>query len=213
MCPSADRPDPRYPCNASVDRWIAVDVERNLMKSGRWVAIAVLCTALAGCSKEIPVVDKDTLERQLFERLATEWGHNPQEVKCPAGLRGEVGHKQACVVTDDGVDYNVFATVNAVSGDSVSFTIETGDALTKETPVPEVYIGREDLARGVAERMAQQLGREPQLVNCPNDLPAVLDATVMCYFHDRGDVYDATVKVTQVDGNAVLYDVLVAPPR
>ena len=184
------------------------------MKFGRWLVVATALVAVAGCSKEIPVVDKDTLERQMFERIATEWGHNPQSMKCPAGLRGEVSAKQTCVVTDDGVDYRVTATVTEVQDKDISFSIKTGEALTTETPQPEVYIGREELAQNVSDQLSQQLGRPPELLNCPNDLPAVLGTKVTCYLHDGPDVFDVVVTVTSVDGDNVLFDVDVAPqPR
>lgn len=184
------------------------------MKFGRWLVVATALVAVAGCSKEIPVVDKDTLERQMFERIATEWGHNPQAVKCPSGLRGTVGAEQTCVLTDDGVDYQVTATVNEVKDNEVSFTIKTGEPLTVKAPPLDVYIDREDLERNVSDQLNQQLGRPPELLNCPNDLPAVLDAKVLCYLHDGPNVYDVVVTVTQVDGDNVLFDAVVAPgPR
>ena len=75
------------------------------MKFGRLLVAAIAMAGVAGCTTQIPIVDKDTLENQVFERLAKEWGHNPQKVKCPSALRGEVKQKQTCVVTDDGVDH------------------------------------------------------------------------------------------------------------
>ncbi len=184
------------------------------MGFGRRLIVATALLAVASCGREIPVVDKETLQNQIFERLATEWGHNPQKVTCPAGLRGEIDAEQTCVVTNDGVDYHVTATVTGVEGDAVEFKIKTGEALTVETPTPEVYVGRDDVARTISEQVAQQAGAAPELVNCPNDRPAVLDAAVTCYLHNGSNVYDVAVKVTTLEGDNVGYDIHVAPePR
>lgn len=180
------------------------------MKLGRLLVAMIAMAGIAGCTAQIPIVDKDTLENQVYERLAKEWGHNPQKVKCPSALRGEVKQKQTCVVTDDGVDHLVTVTVIKVDGKDVEFKLDTGAPLTAPTTQPEVYVGREDVAKQVAEQILAQTGRPAEMVNCPNDLPAVVGATTTCYIHDGSDVYDAVVTVREVNGDDVKFDVQVA---
>ncbi|MCE5291837.1 MAG: DUF4333 domain-containing protein [Nocardiaceae bacterium] len=180
------------------------------MKVGSSLVAAIALVGITGCSVQIPVVGKDSLENQVFERLAKEWGHNPQKVKCPAALRGEINQKQTCVVTDDGVDHMVTVTVVKVDGSNVDFKLDTGAALTSPTAQPEFFVGREDVARQVADQIVAQLGRPAEMVNCPNDLPAVVGATTTCYIHDGSDVWDAVVTVREVNGSNVNFDVQVA---
>lgn len=80
-------------------------------------------------------------------------------------------------------------------------------------PLEVQPVAAEDLAAEVAERVAQEIGYEPE-VSCPEDLPAEVDATVTCDLTAPTSTIPATVTVTAVDEETgtVTFDVHVDAP-
>lgn len=74
-------------------------------------------------------------------------------------------------------------------------------------------VGTEDLAQEVAQRLASEIGYEPE-VDCPDELPAEVGATVTCQLTAPNGTLEAVVTVTEVDTETgtVLFDVLVDAP-
>ncbi len=67
-------------------------------------------------------------------------------------------------------------------------------------------VEQEEVASQISAELAAQVGREPELVECPDDLDAEVGATLTCTLTDDGDVYDVRVEVTEVNGDDVLFD-------
>ncbi|MBD8505358.1 DUF4333 domain-containing protein [Hoyosella sp. G463] len=67
-------------------------------------------------------------------------------------------------------------------------------------------VDQEEVASQISAELATQVGREPELVECPDDLDAEVGATLTCTLTDDGDLYDVLVEVTEVNGDDVLFD-------
>jgi len=76
-------------------------------------------------------------------------------------------------MTYDGQPYGVNVTVTSVDGDRVNFDIV-------ET------VSKDDVAKQISDQLAQQFGRTPEKVTCPNDLKGDVGATTRCELTDHG---------------------------
>lgn len=61
----------------------------------------------------------------------------------------------------------------------------------------------------VKKALGEKVGREPESIDCPDDLPAEVGAALRCTLTDSGLTYGVTVNVTKVDGSDVLFDIAV----
>lgn len=59
-------------------------------------------------------------------------------------------------------------------------------------------VDHDDLAQVVSDRLAQQVGRQPDSVTCPKDLPAEVGSSIRCTLTEGGQSLDVTVTVTSV---------------
>jgi hypothetical protein len=89
----------------------------------------------------------------------------------------------------------VAASVAVLAGCSVSFGTRSVD--------------KNDVASEIGSKFEQQLGRKPDKVECPNNLEARKDATLVCTLTDQGTSYDVHVTVTSVDGDKANFDIKV----
>lgn len=64
-----------------------------------------------------------------------------------------------------------------------------------------------DLERSVAQTLAEQVGQQPDGVDCPDDLEGEVGAVLECTLTADGVTHNLTVTVTSVEGDTVNYDV------
>jgi hypothetical protein len=64
-------------------------------------------------------------------------------------------------------------------------------------------VDRADVEEQVSTQLGEQAGREPEAVECPEDLEGEVDTTMTCVLRDGGQEYDVTVTVTEVEGTRV----------
>ena len=170
---------------------------------------AACCTAavsvamLAGCSANS--VDKGDVADEISTQLAAQVGATPDSVECPDDLDAEVGATTTCTLTADGTDYEVGVKVTSVDGDNVAFDIDNKDGFGQTTTVD-----RDAVAEQISTQLTEQVGTEPDSVECPGDLDAEVGATMTCVLTDEGTSYDVEVTVTSVEGDNVAFDIQVA---
>lgn len=71
-------------------------------------------------------------------------------------------------------------------------------------------VPQDDVEAQVFDGLTETVGEEPDDVTCPGDLPAEVDAEMVCELTAQGDSIDVTVTVTSVDGSDVEFDFVVA---
>ncbi|GAB2567588.1 DUF4333 domain-containing protein [Nocardia heshunensis] len=70
-------------------------------------------------------------------------------------------------------------------------------------------VDKKDVANEISGKLADQVGRKPEKVDCPANLPARKDATLTCTLTDQGSSYDVHVTVTSVEGDHTKFDIKV----
>ncbi len=73
--------------------------------------------------------------------------------------------------------------------------------LSKETVIP----GK--AAEAVTNMVSQQTGFTPTDVTCPSGVEAKVDKTFQCHFTGPDGPYTAYMKITNVDGDNVMFDI------
>ena len=141
-------------------------------------------------------VVKGEVETQVAAQLGQEVGEEPDEVTCPTGLDATVGAALTCTLTAAGDEADVDVEVTEVEGSDVAFDIEVAGS-----------VDRADVEEQVSTQLGAQVGREPEDITCPGDLPAVVGATLSCVLTDGGDQLDVALEVTGVDGADVSFDI------
>jgi predicted thioesterase len=167
----------------------------------RSVAICCLLPALvagtAACSSGPSTVKKDDVVSQINTNMTDAAGNKPDSVNCPDELNATVGAQTNCEMKVKGQPFNVNVTVTSVDGDKVKFDmVETVD--------------KAQVAEEISGQLAQQAGRKPESVTCPDNLKGVAGATLECELTDAGQTYGITVTVTSVDAGDVKFDIKVA---
>lgn len=70
-------------------------------------------------------------------------------------------------------------------------------------------VAAENVEREI-DNLVQRLGGAPaDKVDCPDDLPAEVGASVRCSFTAQGATYGVTVTVTSIEGDTANYDIKV----
>ena len=164
---------------------------------GIWVTVAATSMAVTGCSFSISsnqdkTVAKSEVADQISDKVNEKAGHKPQSVTCPDDLKATVGASLDCHMSYDGQTYGVNVTVTSVDGSKVNFDIV-------ET------VNKDDVAKSISDQLAQQFGRTPDNVTCPNDLKGDVGATLRCQLTDQGSTFGVTVTVTSVASDDVKY--------
>ena len=165
-----------------------------LGRSLRRAAAALLLTgALGGCAgARLDDADLVATLRAELERH----GVRADDLRCPSGLRAEVGESVRCTFTVDGQAVDAVATVSAVDGGTVTY-----DVHTEARPV----------AKNVLERTVPQTltrtGVSVGTATCSGDLPAQVGATVACTLTNADGATDWTVRTTSVDGGKIGYSI------
>jgi hypothetical protein len=183
----------------------------------RWAAAALALLCVAGCAK---LATDDSVEEQIRSQLGTD------TADCPSDLQGEVGRSIVCQATAGGRKFDVKVTVTSVDGDKINFKIERIGATptaaapsaapsepaaapppASTAPTAQVVDGKK-VAQSVFDKLTATVGQQPDEVSCP-DLPATVGASVRCRLKTGTDVYGVTVKVSNVDGTDVNFDIQV----
>ncbi|RMI35560.1 DUF4333 domain-containing protein [Nocardia stercoris] len=70
-------------------------------------------------------------------------------------------------------------------------------------------VDKNDVANEISQKLTEQVGKQPDKVECPGNLPAKVGATLVCTLTDGTTQYDVHVDVTGVDGDKALFDIKV----
>jgi hypothetical protein len=159
----------------------------------RTSAAVLMASALGGCSGA--ELDDDDLVATLRAELARH-GVQADDLRCPSGLRAEVGESVRCAFTVGGQPVDAVARISAVDGETVTY-----DVHTEARPVM-----KEVLERSVAEKLGQA-GVPAGSASCAGDLPAQVGAAVGCTLSGPEGESSWTVRTTSVDGGKIDYSI------
>jgi hypothetical protein len=138
-------------------------------------------------------VSKTDVAQQITSKLTDAAGNKPDSVTCPGDLPANVGAQVNCEMKVKNQTFNVNVTVTSVNGNDVKFDmVETVD--------------KNQVASQISDKLAQQVGRPPDSVTCPNNLKGVEGATLRCQLTDGSEKYGISVTVTSVDAGDVNFD-------
>ncbi|MDQ4037586.1 MAG: DUF4333 domain-containing protein [Actinomycetota bacterium] len=70
-----------------------------------------------------------------------------------------------------------------------------------------VVVAADDVASQISDQLEAEVGQRPDSVECPEDLPGEVGATMRCELTAGEDVLGVTVSVTEVDGATVNFDI------
>jgi predicted thioesterase len=168
-------------------------------------ALTGLLIGSAGCLTGPKVVTKHDVAAQVSQTMKDAKGNKPESVTCPHDLRPTVGSTLRCTMTFQGRPVAVNVTVTSVEDGNAKFDIVA-------------VVDRNEVATRISQRVADSGGNKPGSVTCPEDLTAVVGATLRCELTDAGERHGVTVGVTSVDGGDVKFnfkvdDEPVSPPR
>ncbi|HTX96235.1 MAG TPA: DUF4333 domain-containing protein [Mycobacterium sp.] len=165
---------------------------RTLLVSGAAVVIAGVgaCSCSIGSSH---AVSKTDVASQITSKMTDAAGNKPDSVNCPNDLPAKVGAQLNCEMKVKNQTFNVNVTVTSVNGNDVKFDmVETVD--------------KNQVASIISNKLAQQVGRRPDSVICPDNLKGTEGATLRCQLTDGSDKYGVNVTVTSVDAGDVNFD-------
>src|SRR5271168_3691461 len=141
-------------------------IVRALLISGAAAAVAAsagACSCSVGSSSH--AVPKNDVSSQISSKMTDASGNKPESVTCPNDLPATVGAQLNFAMKIKGAPYNVNVTVTSVNGSDVKFDmVETVD--------------KNLVASWVSDRLAQQVGRRPDSVSCPDNLKGIAGATL-----------------------------------
>jgi hypothetical protein len=172
---------------------MARSVVRTLLVAG---AAAGLMASAGACSCSVSskhAVSKGDVANQITAKLTDAAGNKPESVDCPNDLPAAVGAQLNCTMKVKDQTFNVNVTVTSVNGNDVKFDmVETVD--------------KNQVAKILSNKLAQQVGRKPDSVTCPDNLKGTEGATLRCELTDGGQKYGIAVTVTSVDAGDVSFD-------
>jgi len=87
------------------------------------ISVAVIALAVVVAKNATPTVAQSKVESQITDQLEKTDGQRPDSVRCPGGLKGEVGTTMTCTLTAPGEERPVQVTVTSVDGLTVNFDI------------------------------------------------------------------------------------------
>ncbi len=158
------------------------------MKRISWLAVAP-AVLLAGCSASVGddnlKVDqvKDTITKQYAAQ-----GVKLSDLTCNDEIEGEKGAPIKCTALNQkGTKLYIEGEVTEIKDSKANFKVETVRATATGAKVAE-------LASAALEK---QVGRAPEKLTCPDEVPLPTTPTVTCELTDQGKVYDATVTITK----------------
>lgn len=75
--------------------------------------------------------------------------------------------------------------------------------------IGDTSVDSEEISRQASAALEEQIGRAPDDLTCPEDLPGEVGASIRCELTDGGQSYGVTVTTTAVEGSSVDFDVQV----
>ncbi len=173
---------------------MAHSIVRSMLASA---AAAGLMATVGACSCSVGTgphaVSKSDVASQITSKMTDAAGNKPDKVSCPGDLPAKVGAQLNCEMKVKDQTFNVNVTVTSVDGDNVKFDmVETVD--------------KNQVAAEITTKLAQQVGKKPDSVTCPDNLKGVPGATLRCQLVDGTDKYGVNVTVTNVDAGDVNFD-------
>ncbi|RMI09115.1 DUF4333 domain-containing protein [Cellulomonas triticagri] len=85
----------------------------------------------------------------------------------------------------------------------------TLSACSVSAGVGTVRVAADDLESKVTEQLTEMAGQAPDALDCPEDLPGEVDASVRCTLTAGSDRLGVTVTVTEVEGTDVAFAIQV----
>lgn len=159
------------------------------------LALAPVGLLTAGCGGT-PTVDRAQLEDRVSSALEKQAGSDPGGVSCPDDLPGKVGQTVRCTLDKDSDKVPLEVRVTSVHGDQVNFWI-----------APTVV--QSSLEAQVSEALTREAGVAPDDISCPADLVGRVGEKMRCTLTAGSDKLGVSVKVTDVQGQHVGFDVAV----
>lgn len=166
---------------------------------------AAAAAALSGCSVSAGSSPDEISAAELSETSTRAlMDSNPDQgtltVTCAEPVPFAVGSSQECDLDRDGDVYTAAVTVTSAEGNDFEVEVEAGG---RTLPAAEV-------AQRISEELTELVGTAPEKVECPEDLPGTVSATMTCALTDGDVVLDVMVVVDEVDGDQVAFDIEVA---
>jgi Domain of unknown function (DUF4333) len=158
-------------------------------------ALAGALLVSGGCTTGPKVVTKHDVAGQISQKLKDANGKPPQSVTCPDDLKPTVGSTLKCTMTLEDQQVGVNVTVTSVDGDNVNFDMVA-------------VLDRKVVEAQISQNMTDAAGNKPEAVTCPDDLKAVIGATLDCHMTIKGKPFGVNVTVTSVDGGVPKYDMV-----
>jgi hypothetical protein len=155
------------------------------------MASAGACSCSVGSSSH--AVSKNDVARQITAKMTDAAGNKPDSVTCPTDLPANVGAQINCEMKVSGETRNVNVTVTSVNGNDVKFDMTQ-------------TLDKNQVASQISDKLTTPTGGKPDAVTCPDNLKAVVGATLRCQLTDGTQKYGVTVIVTRVDGDDVNFD-------
>ena len=172
---------------------MARSIVRTLLVAGTATA---LMAGVGACSCSVTskhAVSKSDVAGQITAKMTDAAGNKPESVTCPDDLAAKVGAQINCEMKVDGQSRNVNVTVTSVNGNDVKFDmIQTLD--------------KNQIASQISDKLTTPTGGKADSVTCPDNLKAVMGATLRCQLTDGTEKYGVMVTVTRVDGDDVNFD-------
>jgi len=64
-----------------------------------------------------------------------------------------------------------------------------------------------DAAQQISDQLDATVGQRPDAVECPEDIPAEIGATMRCELTDGESVYGVTIRITEVTDGVATFDI------
>jgi hypothetical protein len=160
------------------------------------VLVTMAVAALAACGTDGgagPTVSRQALQSDIANRLA-EAGDPTRSVICQQDLVGQVGKTARCdVEMSDANSFQPIVTVTRVNGTTVDYEM---------TPA----LSQGQLEKAVAGLIVQNSGDRVDSVACESGLEGRVDAIAHCDVDAGGKKSRRTVRVTEVSGLAMNFN-------
>lgn len=162
----------------------------------RLMAVVVLAIApLSACSVNFShEIKREDLETEVANMIEQKSGTAPESVSCDETLEHEVGASTNCTITIDGEDSVIPVEVTSVEGDEAEVSVPA--TLTKS-----------DLEANISQQLEAQAGTPPDKIECPGALVGKIGETMQCVLEHQGTKLPVDIKVTEVDGAKINYDI------
>jgi hypothetical protein len=193
--PSGRKPD-KVECPDDLKFEVNATTNCQATAGGKQYKIVVTVTKLDGDQANFSMVKKvpqSDVVKYVTDTISAERS-KPDSVTCPGDLEVTAGTTMNCTAQIEG------KSVDAV------VILTSADPLTYEL----LELDKAQVAQEISDKVAEQVGRTPDSVTCPANLPGKVGATLECDLVGDGQTYGVAVTVTSVEGTNVKFDFKVA---